>query len=112
MKFLEAGANHITGTQVEDGKLHIKTTFYDDASLARNERIRSSKILEKAKLSLHHNEDIRAVISVPSVAQWNLFNKEHPELSGLLNSKQEYERLKAVDIISLAHPDWILMTRM
>jgi len=111
MKFLESGASHVTGTQVEDGKLYIQTTHYDDAALARNERIRNSGILEKAKLELHHNEDLRAAISCPSVAQWNQFNKEHPELEGLLNSKQEYERLKAVDTISLCHPDWVLMVR-
>ena len=112
MKYLEHSGDHLTQTAVEDGTFYTHTTHYNDAALARNQRIRNSGILEKAKLQLHDNEDVRGVISCPSVLEWNIFNNEHPELKGLLNSTHEHERLKAMDIVSLHHPDWVLYTRM
>ena len=93
-------------------KLFIQTTHFDDAALARNERIRNSGILDKAKLQLHQGEDIRGAISCPSVAQWNRFKKDNPEFNGLLNSSLEHERLRAMDMVSLHHPDWVVYTRM
>ena len=111
MKYLESAENHITATEVEDGKLFIKTKFFDDDAIARNKRIRDSGILEKAKLELHHNEDIRGAISCPSVGQWNQFNKDHPEMQSLLNSSHEHERMAALRLVSLHKPNWVLMTR-
>ena len=108
----EAAENHVTNTKAEDGKLYIQTTYYDDEALARNDRIRNSGILDKAKLELHQNEDIRGVISCPSVDQWNQFNSQHPEVKELLDSPYEHERLKALDVISLHKPAWVLMQRM
>lgn len=96
----------------EDGKFYVKTTFFDDNSLEQNNKIRLSGMLEKAKLNLHENEDIRAAISCPSVQQWNIFKKKHADTYRLLNSREEVQRMKGVSELQLLHPDWIVYNRM
>lgn len=96
----------------EDGKFYVKTTFHDDAALRQNERIRSSGMLEKGRLGLHDNEDIRATISCPSVTQWNIFKKKFREVYKMLNSRDESERMSAVKRIQIIHPDWIVQERL
>jgi len=105
------GTNAVVHQGIEDGKIYAKTTFHDDYSLAINNKIRMSGMLDKHKLGLHENEDTRAIISCPSTMQWGLFKKKHRETYDLITANTEVERMKGVRQIQLLHPDWVLMVR-
>jgi len=103
--------NSVTRARSEAGKFYVEQTFYDDMSLEQNQRIRNSKMLERAKLGLHDNEDIRGVISCPSTEQWMIFKKKHTETYKLLTSKLEAERMKGLRQVSLLKPAWVIYDR-
>ena len=109
---LDVGSNSIERALAEDGKLWIHTTYHDDAALERNKQIRSAKLMEKAKLSLHEDEDVRMVVSCPSVSQWNLFKKQHGETYDLVMSTLEHERMRGARQLQLLHPEWVVQSRM
>jgi hypothetical protein len=105
------GSNSKTIGKSEDGKFYVQTTFYDDAALHRNNDIRLSGMLNKGKLGLHDNEDIRGVISCPSVEQWNIFKKKHKPTMDLLNSKDESTRMKGFKQVEILEPNWVVYSR-
>ena len=104
--------NAISHVKKEDGKAYCHTVFHDDASLDQNQRIRSSGMLEKGKLGLHDNEDLRMVISCPDTLQWAIFKKKNPETYRLLKSADEAERMKGALQIQLLHPAWVVQSRL
>ena len=106
------GTNSIQRAVTEDGKLHFHTTYHDDSSLQRNDDIRKAGFLDKGKLGLHENEDIRLVVSCPSVGQWNLFKKRHGETYDLLMSKNEPMRMKGARQLQVLHPEWVVQSRL
>lgn len=105
-------SNYDTIVKVEDGKLHAKTTFYDDESLNQNDRIRNSGMLDKAKLGVHQDEDVRMAISCPSVVQWNTFKKKNSATYKLLMSCNETERMRGAKQVQILHPDWVVYERL
>ncbi len=95
----------------QDGKLYSETIFHDKKVLDRIHDLRNSKVMEKAKMSLHDGEDIRGIISVPDPLQWSLFKKEYSEVYSLLTSKLESDRTKGMKQIEILKPEWIVMVR-
>ena len=112
MGILDIGSNSVCKTHLQDDKLYIHTHFQDDPALERTKQLRNSQAFDKAKLGLHENEDMRAMISCPSVEQWLIFKKKHHETYKLLSSKHEFERMKGVRQIRLLHPEWVIQTRI
>ncbi len=107
------GTNAITLEGFEDGKYHAKTTFYDDAALDKNAKIRNSGMLENSKLGIHFDEDIRMAISCPSTLQWSIFCKKHKETYKLLTSStSELDRMKGARQLQIMHPDWVVFDRL
>jgi len=99
-------------TVFEDDKMFIKTTHFDKAQQDFNNKVKQENIFNKAKLDLHHDEDLRAVISCPSTLQWSTFQQDNPHIYKDLMSSTESERMKAVRQISLLHPTWIQYARL
>ena len=108
----QIGNNAVNRTVIENGKIYSHTVFHDDNALNQNARIRSSGMLDKAKLGLHENEDIRIVFSIPSSLQYTIFQKKHPETFKLLMSKVEHERMKGAKQMQILHPGWVVMERL
>jgi len=117
MKFndiVDYGSNSITRFFRNDKDTMLKqTTFYDDKALALNDKIRKSGILENHTSNIfdEHAHDTRALISCPSVEQWELFKKQEPEVMKNLYSKDRDERMSAVKAIGLLHPSWLVYYR-
>ena len=88
------GTNSVATAHLDDNKLYVHTEYFDDAALERNRQLRNAGILDKGKLGLHENEDIRMAFSCPSLEQWNRFKKHHPETHALLTSTVEAERMR------------------
>ena len=109
---LDVGPNQVQRTAIEDDRFYVRTTFFDDAALARNNQIRNAGMLDKGKLGLHENEDIRIAISCPSTEQWMLFKRSHPDVYTMLNAKDEPTRIKGAWQLKLLHPEWIVMDRL
>lgn len=109
---LEVGPGFVQRGLVEDGKYYVHHRFHDDASLARNQQLRNSRHIEKARLGLHDNEDIRGWLSVPTLKQWNLFCKAHPDIYSKLKSRLEHERMTAMSFIKRMHPEWVVQSRL
>lgn len=109
---VHVGTNSISRGIVEDGTFNLQTTYYDDKSLNQNSRIRNSGVLNNSKLDLHEGEDVRGVISCPSIEQWNLFKKVNPTTYKLIHSTLEHERVKGLKEVSLLHPAWIVQLRL
>ena len=107
----DVGSNSLTQGRSENGLFHVHTRYFDDVALQRNRDIAASGMLERSKLGLHDNEDMRGVISCPSVEQWNQFKKKNPDVYALLTSKQEHDRVRAVQLIDILHPDWVIYSR-
>ncbi len=110
-EIVDASSQHKTLVKTEDGKLYAQTTYYDDVALEQNNKIRLSGMLEKGKLGLHDDEDIRYVISVPSSMQWQLFKTKYPETYKLITSKTESERMSGCKQLQILHPAWVVMER-
>ena len=106
------GTNSIQRAVVEDGTMFFKTTYYDDAALQRNDDLRKANVLDRGKLGLHGNEDIRMTVSCPSLEQWNLFKKRHGETYDLLMSKNEPMRMKGARQLQVLHPEWVVQSRL
>jgi hypothetical protein len=102
----------VATAQVQDDKLFIQATYFDDVALERNKQIRNAGFLDKGKLGLHENEDIRLAVSCPSVEQWNRFRRLHPETYELLMSKNEALRMKGARQLQLVHPEWVVQSRL
>lgn len=96
----------------EDGKLFAKTTFHDDAALQRNKDIADSGMLEKGTLGIHDDADFRAVISCPSVFQWNLFKRDYPDLMEAIEHGPEQAMRSAIKRLSILHPGWVVYDRL
>lgn len=109
---IHVGENSIARARSEDGKFYVHTTFYDDKSLDRNAQLRNNRAIEKMKLSLHEGEDVRGIVSCPSVEQWNLFKKQYPSTYALLKSSHEFERIRGLKEVSLIYPAWIVQLRL
>ena len=101
----------VTRGKTEDGKFYTETTFFDDESLAQNRRIADSGMLDGGKLGLHDDEDIRFVLSCPSVEQWNLFKKKYPDIYKALMSRDEKARMVGARRLSLLKPAWVIYSR-
>ena len=101
----------------QDGKLHVRTVFEDDAALAKNRRIRDSGMLNKGQLGIHDDADMRAVISCPSVEQWRLFQRDHADIYKSLTTRgqstqDDADRMKGARQLQLLHPAWVVYTRL
>lgn len=101
-----------TEVKTEDGKTYAKTTIHDDAALERVKRLKHEAVLDKARLGIHDNADLRMVISCPSIVLWNYFKRDHPKTYSLLNSKDESERMKGAKQVQFIHPEWIIQERL
>jgi len=107
------GSNSVTLEGMQNGEYYAHTTFYDDDALEKNNKIRTSGMLDKGKLGLHDDEDIRFAISVPSVLQWNMFKKKHLETYKLLTSKNsETDRMKGARQLQILEPAWVVFDRL
>jgi len=109
---IDVGSNSVTRARSEDGLFYVHTVFNDDKALAQNRKIEGSGMLDKGKLGLHDDEDIRMVISCPSTEQWMLFKKKHPETYKLIKSTIEHERMKGARQLMLLHPAWVCYSRL
>jgi len=106
------GTNAVREHKFDGNKLHVKTVFNDDKSLDTNENIRRSGMLDKAKLGLHENEDVRMVISIPSTLQYALWKKKFPDMYEMIKSLDESVRMKGIFQLKLIHPDWVVFERL
>tara|TARA_R110000796_G_scaffold101866_6_gene210638 strand:+ start:3269 stop:3613 length:345 start_codon:yes stop_codon:yes gene_type:complete len=103
--------HHTTRLVTEGSTLYVDTQFHNKASLEINKKIRNSQMLDKLKLGLHDNEDVRATLSIPSNMEWELFKKKHPDIYNDLKAPQETDRMSALRRIQLLEPEWVLMER-
>lgn len=108
---VEIDGNHVQRAKLDGSRLQIHTKFYDDATLKRNQTLRNADLLNKAKMQLHDNEDIRFMISCPSQFQWQIFKKRYPDLHKGLHSQVEHERMSAARKIAILEPTWVVQTR-
>lgn len=108
----ERGQLGVRRHAIEDGKLYARTVFNDDVALERNKQIRAAGLINKAKLNLHDQEDIRMVISCPDTLQWSLFKRDFPDIARNLHSKCETERMSACKQLQILHPEWVLQERL
>ena len=108
----QVGTNAVARHGMEDGRYYCETVFHDDSSLDQNQRIRNSGMLEKGRLGLHDNEDIRMTISCPSTLQWSLFKSQHPETYVLLKSSDESERVRGARQLQILKPAWVVQSRL
>ena len=99
-----------TKVQTEDGITYAKTTFQDDAALERVRQLKHENVLDKARLGLHDNADLRMVISCPSEALWSYFIRDYPDIYKLLQSKDQF--LKGAKQVQFMHPEWIIQSRL
>jgi hypothetical protein len=114
---IDVGSNSVTTAQLDGNKLYVHTKFYDDLALAKNRKIQNSGALDKAKLGLHDDEDIRLVVSCPSHEQWSLFKRKHPDVYALLTTRggsvdADQSRMKGALQLSLLEPEWVIQTRL
>lgn len=114
---IDPSSRSVTTSELDGKKLWVNTKFHDDVSLAQNRKIQNSGMLDKAKLGLHDDEDIRLVVSCPSGAQWSLFRKKHPDVYALLTTRGGSEdadrsRMKGALQLSLLEPEWVIQTRL
>ena len=101
----------ITRLITEDNKLYVHTDFNDDVALQRNKDIRAAELLNKPQLGIHDNADLRFIISVPDVNQWNLWKRDHPQEAKALFGRDETFRIKAAKYLALSHPEWVIFER-
>ena len=109
---IDVSGNSITRGKSEDGKFYTQTTFYDDNALAKSRKLADSGLLDKSKLGLHDDADIRMVVNVPSTEQWMLFQRTHPEVYKLLTSRLDDERMKGARKLSILQPAWVVQSRL
>ena len=114
---VDIGPNSVSRALSEGGRFHVHTRFFDDAALAQNRRIADSGMLDKGKLGLHDDEDIRFVISCPSTRQWALFKKDNPEIYKLITTRgtdaiADADRMKGARKLSILHPAWVVYSRL
>ena len=104
-------SNHHTRLITQDDTLFVHTVFDDDAAIKRNTMLRDADLLTRAKLGIHDDADIRFILSVPSVMQWNLWKKAHPEDAKHLFGKDDVLRIRAAHRLSIEHPEWVIQSR-
>jgi hypothetical protein len=110
---LSAENNAVTRVKTEDGKLYVHTKFYDDENLEQNKRLRNSGMFDgRLKSEMHHNEDVRMMISCPSVEQWLVFQKKHPDIYKDLKAGDEATRMKGARRLHLIKPEWVIFSRL
>lgn len=112
-----AGTNSITRARSEGGLFYVETQFKDSDSLQRNRDIAASGMLEKAKLGLHDDEDMRMVISCPCTMQWSIFKRKHNDVYKMLTTRghrteDDALRMKGAKQLQILHPDWVVMERL
>jgi hypothetical protein len=103
--------HHTTRAVEEGGTLFIDTQYHNQHSLNVNKKIRDSHMLDKMKLGLHDNEDVRATLSIPSNLEWTAFKNKHPDIYNDLKAPQEADRMNALRRIQILEPEWVLMER-
>jgi hypothetical protein len=96
----------------QDSTIVVQTTHFDDAALERNKQIRNAGLIDKGKMALHENEDIRMVISCPDTMQWTMFKRAYPDIYKLILSKDESERVSGCRKLQILHPEWVVQERL
>lgn len=96
----------------QDQHLVVQTIHHDDANLERNKQLRNAGYIDKAKLGLHDNEDIRMMISCPDTLQWSMFKRKYPDIYKGLLSRDEQARMKACRQLQILHPEWVIQERL
>ena len=107
-----SGFNSVREFKFDGSVLHAKTVFNDKKSLDRNEDIRLDGMLDKKKLGLHDDEDVRMVISCPDGLQWSIFKKKHFETYKKILSTDEKERMQGARELQILHPAWVVQSRL
>ena len=95
----------------EGDDMVLKHTFFDKAKTDFNQRVYHENVFHNKKLAIHHDEDLRGVVSCPSSTQWVMFQTEYPKLYNDLYDKDETVRVNAVKSIQIVHPDWVKYLR-
>jgi hypothetical protein len=90
----------------------VRTDFDDDAALERNKQIREAGLINKAKLHLHDDEDIRFVISIPDGLQYRYFKMNYPDIYEMIKSKEEKVRMSGCKRLQILHPEWVVQERL
>jgi len=101
-----------TQVKTEDGITYAKTVFQDDKALEKVARLRHENVLDKGKLGVHDDADLRMVFSCPSLVMWNFFKRDHPQTYKLMNSTSEDDRMKGSKQLQILHPEWCVYTRV
>ncbi len=96
----------------QDSHLVVQTTHHDDKNLERNALLKREGYLNKAKLGLHENEDIRMMISCPDPLQWSIFKKKHPDIYKMILHKDEQTRMTGCRRLQILHPEWVVQERL
>ena len=98
---------------MRDGdQLVVRTEFHDDPALERNKQIREAGLIDKAKLALHDDEDIRFVISIPDGLQYRYFKMNYPDIYKMILSKDEKTRMSGCKRLQILHPEWVVQERL
>jgi len=92
----------------ESGDHYFHTTYFDDAGLLANERIRSAALMRQGKKLPIVNERLDYVISFPTTEQYVAYMTKHPDVIKDLQSEMEHIRLKAARTIAKEHPSWLV----
>ena len=108
---ISVDGNAVTTGKSEDGRFYVTQKFYDEGSLRRNHELRKAGVLNRGKLGLHDNEDIRYAISVPSADQWQLWKAANPDIYKLIKSPLEHDRMRGCKQLHILKPDWVIMSR-
>ena len=90
----------------ESGRYFFHTTYFDDAYLERNKRIRLEGLMRKDQLlPLDDGARVGYAFSIPP-DQWGLFCREFPDIVAGLESRDIEENRKAARQMLILHPRW------
>jgi len=104
-------SGHKTRLITQDDTLFVHTVFDDDEALKRNKQIKEAELLNKPKLGIHDNHDLRFILSIPDVFQWNLWKKHNQGEYRMLVGRDETLRIRAAKKLALSHPEWVIFER-
>lgn len=96
----------------ESGRYYFHTTYYDDAYLERNKRVRLEGLMESNQavpLDDGKNATVSHAFSIPP-DQWGVFCREYPDIVKGLESKDPEECQKAARQMLILHPEWSTMS--
>jgi len=107
---IDQGPRSQTSVKLDGKRLFVHTLVHDDPILEANRRIANERVLERAKMPLHENEDLRAHIQVdPDL--WAIFKRKNPDVYRLICSRDEGERMRGVRQLHILHPAWVTYAR-